>query len=116
MIGRESFLGSAGSFRGNSEDSIMGVPAADVAGRSSCDEFDILAPPAELDGRDWDKKSGLGLSKKKDLILFRLLLVLLLLCSETESLWSRGLALEVGISGGGSDGGAGIGIDACFVT
>ena len=86
MTGKDSCLGTDGSLRGKSEDSIVGTPPADVDGRSSCDEFDIFTAPAELDGRDWDKKSGLGLSKKKDFILLRLLLKLLLLCNETVSL------------------------------
>lgn len=92
MIGKESCLGTDGSLEGKSEDSILGVLPADVEGRISEEASDIFLTPAELDGRDCDKKSGFGRSKKKDFILLRLLL---LLCVETLSLLSR--SLESGI-------------------
>ena len=81
----------------------------------STGELDIFAGPPELEGRPWERKSGLGRSKKKDLIR---LLLLLVLCVEKLSVWSRSRSFEVGICGGGIEGGGGGGggsiTGACF--
>lgn len=76
ITGRDSCLGSAGagaSLLGKSEGSIFSVLLDDVEGRACSDELDIFLEPPALEGRDWERKSGFGLSKKKDLI--RLLLL-----------------------------------------
>ena len=104
ITGRDSFLGNDGddgALLGNSEDSIFGALPEEVEGRSSFGESDIFLPPDEVDGRL--RKSGLGRSKKNDLMRFRLFV---LLFEEMLSLSSRDRSGEIGISGGG-------GIDIC---
>jgi hypothetical protein len=111
MMGLDSCLGNEDSFLGKSEDSILGTSPPDVDGRTSRGELDIFAGPPELEGRPWERKSGLGRSKKKDLIR---LLLLLVLCVETLSVSSRSRFLEIGTCGGGIEGGGGIGIGVGF--
>jgi hypothetical protein len=111
MTGKESCLGNDGSFLGKSEDSIFGTSPPDVDGRTSAGKFGIFGGPPELEGRPWERKSGLGRSKKNDLIR---LLLLLVLCVETLSVWSRSRSFEVGTCGGGIEGGGGMGIGAGF--